>query len=302
MQGRNPSIFYRFVDVFVPCCGDGSYENKIRVPPIPVHHALPPLPRNHVISRGPHTNPLHVDVDKLLNVLDVLFCVLRQSVPRLHACGRRLPARQRLIVYRDLAENVRVSGEILQCLPVVGIACGDLELVEVIQDVQLGEVDGRVVVARVAVLDDHEIQPTAAALPAGGDANLVADLLQLVAVGVELLGGEGPRADARGVGLHDADDLADGAPAEGQTGQDATEAGVGRGHEGVGAVVDIEHEGVCAFDEDGGFLVFGGGEQGHLVDDVVLQLGAVALEGVSGGRGRGESEGQEGVSCGRGRS
>jgi hypothetical protein len=42
-------------------------------------------------------------------------------------------------------------------------------------------------------------------------------------------------------------------------------------------VVDVEHEGVCAFDEDGGFLLFGGGEERDLVDDVVLERGAVAL-------------------------
>ena len=60
-------------------------------------------------------------------------------------------------------------------------------------------------------------------------------------------------------------------------GEDAAETRVGGGNEGVGAVVDVEHEGVGAFDEDGGFLFLCGGEEGDGVDDEGGELGAVVL-------------------------
>lgn len=87
------------------------------------------------------------------------------------------------------------------------IGSGDLDGVEVVEDVQLGQVHGCVVVHVVRVTDDNQVEPTAAALAAGGDTKLAANDLQLLAVGVQLLRGERTAANARGVGLDDANDL-----------------------------------------------------------------------------------------------
>lgn len=231
-----------------------------------------------MIPRGPHPDPLDLYADELLDKLHVRPRIGGQIVVRLCARGRlALPPGQRLVVHVDLAQHLEVGGEVLEGLAVVAVAGGDLELVKVVEDVELGEVERGVVVAGVRVLDDDEIEPAAAALAARRDADLVPDLLELLALGVELFGWEGPAADAGRVRFYNADDFAEGAPAEGGAGENAAEAGVGGGYVGVGAVVDVEHEGVCAFDEDGRVVLLGGGEEGDGVDDEGGEFGAVGL-------------------------
>lgn len=88
-----------------------------------------------------------------------------------------------------------VGREAFQFLAVDGVFGSDLELIEVVEDVELGEVDGGVVVAGVRVLYDDEIEPAAAALAACCDTDFVADLLELLAKFVELLCWEGSADD-----------------------------------------------------------------------------------------------------------
>lgn len=165
-------------------------------------------------------------------------------------------------------------------------------------------VDGR----RVA--DQHQVEPAAAALAARRDADFAADALQALAVvgvggrdlGVEFRG-EWARADAGRVCLHHADDVGAGrrqrlGTETGKTGEDAAEAGVARGDVGVGAVVDVQEQGIGAFDEDVGRLVGrsvavavavgrgrddalvadGLSQQRGLVHDVALELLAETLQ------------------------
>lgn len=243
-----------------------------------------------MIPRGPHPNPLHLDPHKLLNKLNIRPRIRRQPVKRGNPRRRlALPSRQRLVLHLDVTQDLQVGREVLEDLAVIAVAGGYLDFLKVIEHIQLRDVQRGVVVAGMRVLDDDEIEPPAATLAACGDAHLVAYALQLFAVGVELFGGERAAANARGVGFYDADDLFEGAPAKGCAGEDAAKAGVGGGHEGVGAVVDVEHEGVGAFDEDGGLLFLCGGEEGDGVDDEGGELGAVVLVGVREGGWRGEA-------------
>lgn len=144
-----------------------------------------------MVAGRPNANPLDLDANELLNELNVRARLVRQVVEVLCAGGRLLPAGQGLVDDVDLGQDVEVRGEALEALPVVRVADGDLELVKVVEDVELGQVDGRVVVAGVRVLDDDQIQPAAAPCAAGRDADLVAYFLQLLAELVELLCGEG---------------------------------------------------------------------------------------------------------------
>ena len=84
-------------------------------------------------------------------------------------------------------------------------------------------------------------EPAAAARPAGGHAVFRARLAQPLAALVAEFGGEGPLADAGGVGLDDADDVGDPGRAEAGPGAGAARGGGGRGDERVGAVVHVEH-------------------------------------------------------------
>lgn len=89
------------------------------------------------------------------------------------------------------------------------VADGDLDGGEGIEDVELGEVESRVVVQVVRVLDDDQVEPAAAAGAASGDTDFVANLLELLARLVQQFRGESAAADTGGVGLDDTDDVVD---------------------------------------------------------------------------------------------
>ena len=85
-------------------------------------------------------------------------------------------------------------------------------------------------------------QPQRRGRPAGG--------AQGFAVGVGEFRREGAFADARGVGLEDADDTVDPVGRETGAGAGAAADGVGAGDVGVGAQVDVEHHALRALEED----------------------------------------------------
>ena len=236
-----------------------------------------------MLPRRTSSNPLNRDTTNLpLNKLNVSTSIRRKILILCHTHGVRLPTRQSNILNLDLLNNVRISGERAGRPLSAGqhVRHTNLDLVKVIKHIQLGQVESSVVVDGVRVAGQNEIQPAAAALAACGDAELAADALQLVAVGVELLGGEGAAADAGGVGFYDSDHVLDAGGVEGEGLDSTAEAGGGGGDEGVGAVVEVEHEGIGTLDENvGGVLVLL--QELKLVDNVGLQLGAVFLIAVS---------------------
>ena len=123
------------------------------------------------------------------------------------------------------------------------------------QHVELGQEQLGEAVDAGGVAGDHRVVPAAAAVAAGRDADLAADPPELLAVVVEQLGRERAGADAGGVGLDHADHPVDAGRAD--TGADADAAGhrVAARHERVGAVVDVEHGGLGALEQDGLALV-----------------------------------------------
>lgn len=149
---------------------------------------------DHVITRRSNANPLDLDANELLNVLDVLPCLAGQVVVALRAGGGLLPSGQGLVVDLDLGQHIGIRGEAVELLAVVRVGSCDLELVEVVEDIELGEVERGVVVASVRVLEDDKVEPSAAAFAAGCDADFVTDLLELLAECVQLLCWEGSAA------------------------------------------------------------------------------------------------------------
>lgn len=61
---------------------------------------------------------------------------------------------------------------------------GDLENGKSVEDVELGEVERRVPVDQVRVLEDDEVEPAAATTTTGRDAPLGSDFLQVNADGL----------------------------------------------------------------------------------------------------------------------
>jgi hypothetical protein len=146
---------------------------------------------DHVITRRSNANPLDGNANELLDELNVLPCLTGQVVVALRASGRLLPPRQSLVVNLYLGQHIGVRGETLELLALVRVCGSDLELLKVIENIEFGEVEGGVVVASVRVLHDNKIKPSTTALATCCNTNLVADLLELFADLVELLGGEG---------------------------------------------------------------------------------------------------------------
>src|SRR5699024_8560819 len=104
---------------------------------------------------------------------------------------------------------------------------------------------------------DDGVVPAAAAGASRRRAVLPAHAAQPLTGVVVELGGEGPLADAGGVGLDDADDAVDAGGAHAAAGAGAAGGGGGGGEEGVGAVVDVEHRGLAGLEDDRAALVEG---------------------------------------------
>lgn len=231
------------------------------------------VPNNHVIPRRTGADVLDRNTaETLLNEPNVGLRVRRQVLVLHCTHGVALPARQSDVLNLDFLELLSASGKrvINACAIGQDVRNADLDLVEVIEDVEFGQVQRGVVVDGLGVAAENKVEPATAAATSGGHAEFAAGTLQLVAVLIELFGGEGAGADAGGVGLDDADDVGDASGVQRQTLDGTAEAGGRGGDEGVGTVVKVEHERVGTFNQSvGGVLVLL--QEGKLVNDVGLQ-------------------------------
>jgi hypothetical protein len=166
-----------------------------------------PLSEDHGLSGGTSTDPLDANTSELLDELDVFSGVLGQSFVGVDVRAVGLPARQGLVDGLDLGESVDGAGERGDLLAVDLVTDGNLDLVKVVEDVQLGQVEGGVVVDGGRVLEENKIEPSAATAATSGDTDLAADSLELLADLVDLLSGEGTTTNSGLVCLDDTDDL-----------------------------------------------------------------------------------------------
>ena len=96
----------------------------------------------------------------------------------------------------------------------------------------------------------HGVEPAAAALAPGVDAEFLAAAADLLADLVVQLGRERALADPGRVGLADAEHIADRARAHAGAGRRLRRHRVGRGDVGIGAVVDVEQRALRALEQD----------------------------------------------------
>lgn len=117
----------------------------------------------------------------------------------------------------------------------------DWDLADAGEHVELGEEQIGKAVDAGCITGNHRVVPTTTALTAGVHSDFAAGGLQELAPLVEQFSGEGAGTNAGGVGLDDTQGAGDLCGAD--TGSHAGAAGsrVGGGHEGVGAVVDVQH-------------------------------------------------------------
>ena len=161
-----------------------------------------------------------------------------------------LPAFQ-LLVDRLQAFELRHRVGKLPCrLAVDPVRHADPQGIEAGEDVELRdrEIGEPVHIGRVA--SGHAVEPTAATRPPGGGAVLLALVAQPLAGLVQQFRGEGPLADAGGIGLNDADDAHNVLGAE----PDAVAGARGErgraGDVGEGPMVEVEHGALGALADD----------------------------------------------------
>lgn len=88
-----------------------------------------------MIARRANSNPLDLDTDKLLDILDITARLAGQIVVTLRTSCGLLPARQCVVSHLDLRQQFGVRWETFQLLAVDGVCSRNLELVEVVKDV-----------------------------------------------------------------------------------------------------------------------------------------------------------------------
>ncbi|MBA7633276.1 hypothetical protein ES703_40838 [subsurface metagenome] len=135
-------------------------------------------------------------------------------------------------------------------LAVQPIAGADLNAVEAVENVELGQRQPSDAAGADGLPHQNRIEPAASARPAGIGAELPAPLADLAADLVVLLGRERTLADPGRVGLADAKHIADRARAHTGAGRGLCGHRVGRGDVRVSAVVDVEQCALRALEQD----------------------------------------------------
>ena len=166
------------------------------------------------------------------------------------------PAVERLVDRLDPGQEVRAVGVVGERATVEPVARAHLDVVEAVEDVELGEGELGEAVQPGGVAEHHAVEPSGPPPPPGDRAELASDVDEPVAVGVGQLGGERPGTDAGRVGLGDPDDAVDVAGAEAGAGARPAGGRVGRGDVGIGAVVEVEERRLGALEQQ----VLAGGE------------------------------------------
>ena len=147
----------------------------------------------------------------------------------------------------------------------------DLDDGQGIEDIELGhgpEVDA---VDLAGIAADDGIEPAAAARPTRRRAEFSAARPQQVAGLVRAFGRERAGADARRVGFDHPDDTVDAARRQPAADAGAARRGIRRGHERIGAEVDVEHRSLRALEQQALARAVGGMHHRHGVDDQGLE-------------------------------
>src|SRR5215472_12681164 len=165
------------------------------------------------------------------------------------------PAVQVLVDRLGMVELGLRHRDVVVPLAVHVIGDADRDLVEAGQHVELGDEQVGDAVHPGGVPRDHRVEPAGAPGSAGGHAELAAGRAQPLAGRVVELSREGPGADPRGVGLDDADHLADVRRADAGADAGAARRRVGGGDERVRAVIHVKQRPLRAFQQHAGARV-----------------------------------------------
>ena len=208
--------------------------------------------RTIVCSRSGPTPIVEIRApDIFSSASDVVLRRLRKVVERTRLGDVLGPAGEELVDRLGVVEAGLRHRHLVDPLAVDVVRDAHRDLVPAGQHVELGEHEVGDAVDACGVAGDRGVVPAAASGAAGRGAELGAVLAQLLAVVVEQLGRERALADAGGVRLDDADDAGDLGRRDARAGAGAAGRRRRRGHERVGAVVDVEQRRLAGLEQHG---------------------------------------------------
>ncbi|KAI6757622.1 hypothetical protein HG531_003447 [Fusarium graminearum] len=203
------------------------------------------MPANQEYEEYAYLNP-----NKLLNVVE-----------RLCTSCWLLPARHLVIHHLGALQEVEISGVVVEFLSVNLVGNGNLDCLKSIQNIELCEVQSRIVVDGCTVLDNDKIEPSAPTSAAGRCSPFSSNLLELSSDLTSVLRLESSLANSGRVSLHNTDCLGD-----------------VLGVQGVRAVLDIKHEGVSSLNDDVLVALLGCLHERYSIDGVLGELRSVFVE------------------------
>lgn len=186
------------------------------------------LPANHMVSGRTSPNPFDRNTPKtLLNELDILPRILGQILIASQTSGSTLPAGESDIFDLDLFQNI-CTGRIghVELSPVrKNISNPDLDFLKIIQNIQFGQIQRRVMIYGVGITGQDQIKPSTPSLAAGSNAEFPTRCLQFLPVRIVLFAWEWSGPDSRGVRFDYPDYGGDIAGIEGEPLDGAAETG-----------------------------------------------------------------------------
>src|SRR5580704_19279837 len=165
-------------------------------------------------------------------------------------CSLFPPAGDCCIDWLDLRLRVLAGRQIIDLAAVEPIADADFDLVEAVEDVELGQRQTVDAARPHRLPHQHGIEPTAASRPAGHDAEFLAAFTQHSADLVLLFRGERTLADPRRIGLAYAEHIADRAWSEPRSCRRLRRYRIRGCDKWIGAMIDIEQCALSAFKQD----------------------------------------------------
>ena len=188
--------------------------------------------------------------DQFLDTAHIFDRLARQIDPGTGARGRLRPAFEGFKDGLDAGLAAFARRQMVDLAPVELVADADLDLLEAVENVELGERDAVDAARLDRLAHKNRIEPAAAALASGDDAELAALLADAGADLVMKLGREGAFAHACRISLSDAEHIIDGAGAEPRSRGGGPGDRRGRGDEWIGAVIDVEKRALRALEEN----------------------------------------------------
>ncbi len=161
-------------------------------------------------------------------------------------------AGQFLVHGLDVGVAVDGQGRPVEHLAIEAVAGAELHHGQPVEDVQLGDAETGDAAVQYGAAHADGVEPAAAPGPAGGRAELDADLREVGAGLVEQLRREGAAADAGGVGLDHAKHVVEGRRAQPGAGGGGPGGRVRRRNVRVRAVINIEQCALGALEEEVG--------------------------------------------------